>query len=430
MLKKEILGIYLGEHQIEYELLKRSFKGWERSTPPLFTKVPGKNDAERLRGLLAQISPKRSRIITIAIPRTKYYLRELKFPGLTPEEAENAVKISINVHSHIPPEKIYYDCFSYERNGISRVLLAYCKRPFIDSILEEIKNTGHQKSLFCISPCSLGTDILLRKLSEMSFPCISLQREEEKIVVNLHGPSFWEGSHFLNNLDVITAKYGENTPVIPLEKGLGDTLDQKLLLKGLPKFENSDILGIKKWTLGLSASILGTSSYPQISFKPGPRKRPLSLRIDTYQILLVGLITILFAFSGLRLFKLTKLGFTAKKNQEVITVLEKKYKPLKSKDEELQKIRALQGDLKAFLKERPNFLDVLKELAEKTPKNAWIKYLTLRDNKLRISAEGGYAVQTMEAWRKSRLFSQVKLASPVTKNRNGQERYTVELTLK
>ena len=141
-------------------------------------------------------------------------------------------------------------------------------------------------------------------------------------------------------------------------------------------------------------------------------------------------ITILLAFSGVRLLKLTRLGLAAKRNLEIISVLEKKYGPLKAKNEELQKIRTLKGDLEAFLKERPGLLDILRELAEKTPENAWIKYLTLRNNKLRISAEGGYAVQTMEAWRKSRLFSQVKLASSVTKDRNGQERYTVELNFK
>ena len=430
MFYKECLGIFLGEHTLEYFLLKKGINNWQQSKLSVYTEPTGKNCFERLGSFLSQITSKRGRRITILIPRSRYYLRELKFPGLSLEEAENAVRISVGVHAHLPIEDIVYDCYPFEKEGTSHVLLCYAKRSLIDGIIEQFQNTGHIKNLYCISPVGLGADLFLRLNPKLEFPLLSAHREESDIIINFHGKNCWQGSHSISSIkSIMPSQFYEASDIVLLTGLEATPLPNKRIvdpLKGL----NIEIFKTHPINLGVLASIVGTSSYPLISLKPGSRKKPFFYRIDAYQLAFIGLFIFMLIFTISSFLKLSKYSLEYKKNEQVISKLNKRYEPLKAKEEELKKIQAIKKDLNDFLHERPTLLEILKELAEKTPKDAWIKYMTVRNDKVRISAEGGYAVKTMEAWRKSRLFTNVKLASPVTKNRDGQERYTVELKLK
>jgi len=427
---KESLGIFLGEHTLEYFLLKKRLNKWQQGKLSIYSEPTGKSCFEKLNSLLSQIKPKRSRRVCVLIPKTRYYLRELKFPGLTLEEAENAVRISIGVHAHLSPEEIVYDCYPFKREGISHVILCYSKKSFIEAIIEQFQNTGHIKNLYCICPVGLGADLLLRFNKEITFPILSAHKEESDIIINFHGKSCWQGSHSINSIKNLTPAQFNKISDIALFAGLeASPLPNKRVIdpyKGL----NIEIFRKDTVDLGVLASIVGTSSYPLISLKPGLRKKPLVLRVDAYQLAFIGLLLFIFLFTAKSFLTLGKLGIEYKKNEQIISKLNKVYKPLKLKEEELKKIQSLKKDLNDFIHERPSLLDILKEIAEKTPKNAWVKSLSVRGSKIRISAEGGYAVETMEAWRKSKLFTEIKLVSPVTKNSDGQERYTVEFKIK
>jgi len=436
---KEITGIHIGENSLEYSNLKKELKGWIRSEPAIYSEISGRNGLERLESLLTNLKPKRTRRICISIPRSRYFLRELSFPGLSPEEAENSVRIAINIHSHLPRDEIYFDIWPMEKNGTTFILLAYARRTYIDPILDVVRRTGHRKSLYSISPSGLGADLFLRWSKHNNFPALSLQQEERDLTLNLHGNKEWEGSH------LIREESGTLNPSKALEflpdhfKDLGqvfqigdiDRTFKDLEIKDPCKHDETlkgfcTESGIDK---GLTACFLGLSAYPQISFQETERKKPLFLRIDPIQWTVAILAIILLLITGYRFIQLERLSSVADKNKEVVTRLEKEYLPLKKINDQIEKIRKLEQDLNDFLHERPPVLVILRELAQRTPLNAWIRSCTIRSGVVRVSAEGGSAVETMEEWRKSALFSEVKLVSPVTKNRQQQERYTVELKL-
>ena len=434
----ETVGIFLGEQQLSYAFLKREINRWVRQEGSIFGEISGRNSIERLGSLLGRLKPKRGRRLCIALPRSRYFLRDIKFKGLSLEEAEGAVRLSIGTYTHLPPEDIYFDCTAYERGGKTRVLIAYARRNFIDSIVEQVERTGHRKSLFCISPCSLGADLILRKGSSISFPCLSIHKEDGDKILNLHGRGIWQGCHPIKGngpgLEDVAARTGHDLrnsgPLWLL--GDGEVAGIPHVVTGDPCSDN----GIKpichggNLNPGVLAAALGTSSFPQVAFQEKPRKKPLYLRINTLQLALVGLFVLLVLFTGNRFFHLMEVSRQYNKNVSTIKELEERFAPLKAKMEKLQGLKSIEQDMLDFLNERPPLLDILKELAEKTPMDAWIRYFTLRGNVLKVSAEGGSAVKTMEAWRRSNLFSSVKLASPVTKDRQGRERYTVELRLR
>jgi len=95
----------------------------------------------------------------------------------------------------------------------------------------------------------------------------------------------------------------------------------------------------------------------------------------------------------------------------------------------LEQIENQLKDLGEFRVERPPELKVLKAVAELTPPQTWIKNFNLKKDRLKVTAEGGSAVKTMGKWRQSPLFLEVKLISPVTKDRQQRERFTVEMKL-
>ncbi len=436
MLSSEIVGIFLGEQGLSCAFLKRQFNKWIPWESPVFGEAGGRTSVERLGGLLSNLTPKKSRRLCIALPRSRYYLRDLNFKGLSPDEAESAVRLSIATHAHLPPDEIYYDCWAYQKAGSTRVLLAYAKRSFIDAIIEQVERAGHKKSLFVISPLGVGTDLLLRKGAEVSFPCASICREEEEDVVNLHGSSGWLGCHPVKSAGANVTEalerlgFGSDSPIVAFGTLSGEREGNRAWKNPCDDPGIAQFCGSSGWSPGLSAAFLGTSSFPQFSFQQRPRRKPLHHRINAFQLVLVGLAIILALYTGSKFLALKRVSSQYNRNLAVIKRLEARYRPLKSKLERLDKLRALEKDMLDFVRERPPLLEILKELAQRTPTDAWIKYFTLKNNVLKVSAEGGSAVSTMESWRKSRLFSSVKLASPVTKDRQGRERYTVELIIR
>ncbi len=434
----EIVGIFLGEQQLHYAFLKRELNKWSRIQAPFFSDMSGRTSVERLGSLLGQLKPQRGRRICIGLPRNRYYLRDLKFTGLSLEEAENAVRLSISSHVHLPLEEVYFDCWPYEKNGHSHVLVAYAKRGLIDSIFEQVERTGHKKSLYCISPSGLGSDILLRRGTDVSFPCLSLQEEDGQVVLNVHGRDSWQGCHVVKQDGKGLSDFLPRLGFLPGQTeafifgSLADgVLPSELELKN-PCTDSgiSSFCAQGDWNLGLSAAALGTSAFPQFAFQEKTRKKPLRLRINAIQMVLFAALALLVLVSGARFYHLMKVSRTYHRNEAAIKELETRFAPLRTKLEKLQALKGLEQDMLDFLHERPSLLEIFKELAEKTPTDAWIKYFTFKNNVLKVSAEGGSAVSTMEAWRKSPLFVSVKLASPVTKDRQGRERYTVELRVR
>ncbi len=440
MFLKEITGIYLGETTIEYSSLKRQFRAWRHSETPVYAEITGRSPMERLNNLLSGLKPRAGRKICISIPRSRYFIRELSFQGITAEEAENSAKIAIGIHSHLPKEDIYFDVWATESKGMARVLLVYARRTYIDQIIETVKRTGHRKSLGYICPSGLGTDLLLRYSTKTGFPALSIQEEDQQLVLNLHGEHAWEGSHAIKGkgdssdisraIELLPVKFKETKQFFRI----GDTgheMDGLTPRDPCSTFQSlADICNESGANKGLAACFPATVSYPQICFQDRPRKRPISLRINALQWAAVLFIVLLVAVSGIKLVKLYRISAEAAKAQKMALRLEKQYEPLLKTQEKIQKLRAIEQDMRDFLRERPPVLAILRELAERTPLDAWIRSCSIRGVIVRVSAEGGSAVATMEEWRKSPLFEEVKLASPVTKNRKQQERYTVELRLK
>jgi Tfp pilus assembly protein PilN len=115
--------------------------------------------------------------------------------------------------------------------------------------------------------------------------------------------------------------------------------------------------------------------------------------------------------------------------EQEVEELQQRLSPMLNIQKQLEKTENQLNDLGDFMTEQPSELKVLKALAELMPPETWIKSLNIEKDRLKVTAEGGSAVKTIGNWRQSPLFSEVKLISPVTKNRQQMERFAVEMKL-
>jgi hypothetical protein len=443
--EKEIVGIYLDEASIDVSCIKKHFGKWSCVELPYKFDDSGRFLVEQVKGLLQSIRPSRRRRICLAISRKNFFLRELSFPQLEPEEAINAVHMGIGLHIHLKPDEIYHDQWAFRRGGETVVLLAYIPRGFLDPILRTIRETGHGKSLGPVSPATLGLDILLRSSAEASLPCVSLGRQGEGWIASLHGIYGWEGSHPISisgeeDVSKGLQKLAQSLPspfsgiaMSPVYAvgGSGTAIsdlspkDPCNNLKDL-----ADICGQEgRVTWGLCAASLGLSSYPSISLREGVRRKPFRLRIKPYQFVAGGAVAAMILATGIQGLRYQKRVYSVHKIEQEVEELQVSLSPMLDTQKRLEQIDDRLKDLRDFRSEKPSELKVLKAIAELTPPQTWIKNFNIKNSKLKISAEGGSAVETMGKWRQSPFFSEVKLISPVTKDREGRERFTVEMKL-
>ena len=443
--EREIVGIYLDESRLDVFCLKRQLGKWSSVELPYKFDDTGRSLAEQVKGVLQAIRPSRRRRICLALPRKNLFLRELSFPQLEPDEAANAVRMGIGLHIHLKPDEIYHDQWAFKRGDETVVLLAYIPRSFLDPALRAVHETGHGKSLSHISPATLGLDILLRSSAEVSLPCVSLGWQRDGWIVSLHGAYGWEGSHSLSvsgeeDVSMGLQKLAQNLPsslsriaMAPVY-AVGDSpaaipdLSLKDPCNAIKDLSN--ICGQEgKVTWGLCAASLGLSSYPAISLQEGVRRKPLRLRVEPYQFVVGATAAAMILVTGFQGLHLQQSVHSVHKMEQEIDKLQESLSPMLDIQKQLEQIENQLKDLEDFKVEKPSELEVLKVVAELMPPETWIKSFNIKKGKLKVTAEGGSAVKTMGNWRQSLLFSEIKLISPVTKDRQQRERFTVEMKL-
>lgn len=443
--EREIVGIYLDESKLDVFCLKKQLGKWSSVELPYKFDDTGRSLAEQVKGLLQAIRPSRRRRICLAIPRKNLFLRELSFPQLELDEAANAVRMGIGLHVHLKPDEIYHDQWAFKRGDETVVLLAYIPKSFLDPVLRAVRETGHGKSLGPISPATLGLDILLRSSTEASLPCVSLGRQGDGWIVSLHGVYGWEGSHSVSisgeeDVSMGLQKLAQHLPspfsniAMPPVYAVG--CSDATILDISPKDpcnaikDLANICGQEgKVTWELCAASLGLSSYPSISFQEGIRRKPFRLRVKPYQFVVGAAAAAMILATGVQGLKFQKRVNSVHKIEQGVEELRERLSPMLDIQKQLEQIENQLKDLRDFRVEKPSELKVLKAVAELTPPQTWIKNFNIKKGKLKVTAEGGSAVKTMGNWRQSPLFSEVKLISPVTKDRHQRERFTVEMKL-
>jgi len=447
MTTMELMGIYITDEIHTARFASRFGNLSLLDNPNILSHSADKNPREQLRELMSGLKPSRMRSICLVIPRRWVFIREVSFANLTLNEAEAALRLSVDAHSHLSKDEIYFDCFAREQKDGSLAVLLYIPKTAIDPYIEILKETGHIKSLKYILTQDIALDAAIRLSQDaFSLPAASVSFTAEKdahsLLVTLHGKEGWEGSHLLNiettsqeqvinGLKWLAERLG--TPWRDFVEGaeLSVGLAPEILpsathvIQRIPLMQAAVGKGLNPFAI---CGALALSSYAQLSLY-GKRRRPLRVRIQPFYLITGATALACLLATGL-------LGASYWKNtqkldeiQKNITALENRVKPLRDTAQQAENAERAVATLNDFIGERPTMEAVLSELAALTPDESWIKNLDISGDKIRITAEGKSALDTMAAWRTGKNFTNVQQVSPVTKDANGVEFFTVEMTI-
>ncbi len=116
--------------------------------------------------------------------------------------------------------------------------------------------------------------------------------------------------------------------------------------------------------------------------------------------------------------------------RQQVTAMEREWKPIEELQTRITKFEQDQKTLAEFSGRNIPLLDLMNFLSEVTPEDTWLNYLSLRDNRLMLRGESKSAIKYLSELSKLEGFSDVRFASPVTRNpASDMERFNLQLQI-
>lgn len=440
-MRRNVLGIYIGDGHMEAAVLKWRLGGW---TPVTVKQIKIQGSLyEATRELVGRREHLKGARVVVGLPHSYLFMGEIAHPNLTPEESKAALELNLASYVHLEPKDIYFDISAYTRNGVTYSLLIYSEKRVVDPILTALNRAGFIKPPV-VAPAAVGLDMFVRKHWREALPCVSAAVQESNLLISLHGSGHWHGCHQVpvdkaaSDPETLEALMKRLPPPYDGMKGSLVALDHETK-RALPNQRFKVMPGIAKamrelgggesipWSI--CTALAGASCHPPIWLGTRLRERPLLQKIDKSHIaagaaaLALGAATV---FQGMQNYYLSnKLDAVERKT----SAIREKAAPLKKIAEEVKTLEKQHEELASFSGAYPSPLSVMMILARRLPTSAWIRNFDYRQERVRITVEGGQAVKVIEQLKGIPAFGGIRLASPVTKFQ-GKERYTLEITLK
>ena len=174
----------------------------------------------------------------------------------------------------------------------------------------------------------------------------------------------------------------------------------------------------------LAAEDPATPAFKDVPFKV-ERNLPLHLVFYLVPPLVLILLTLLIAFP-------------IKGQREQVAMKTKEFKKMKTELSRLEAQSKHKERLEAMIKALTTFraetgpkkIDILQELTERLPEDAWVSNLNIRGKKMTIRGQAASAIALINALEESPMFSHVHFISSVTKNRStGKEYFNIQMDL-
>jgi Tfp pilus assembly protein PilN len=139
----------------------------------------------------------------------------------------------------------------------------------------------------------------------------------------------------------------------------------------------------------------------------------------------------IFALYGLyQSHSTTNMAETSNRLKVQIHQLEARWKPIEALQTRIEKFQEDQKTLSQFNREDYQLLELLSFLTQLTPDDTWLNYLSVRQGQLILRGESRSAIKYLAELSKTEGLSDVKFASPVTRDPGTDlERFNVQLQL-
>jgi Tfp pilus assembly protein PilN len=439
MVIKELIGIYLEKDALHYCGAVRTISSWQLAIPGSPMDPSGVlhgSALAMLREFLLRLSPKRGRRIFLALPRNRFFIRDIQLPPVPIEDALASVQNMLPVTSHLPLEDIFHDIYLCRMpDGRVNAMVIYAFRKEIQPVLEIFREIGHEKSLAGLFPISLGIGAWL-SLQQYAMPMGMVLRQEDvdsELAVYLQSGCVysiaWQNTTHPGEtsarMESACAKFH-----LPADNFFG--LEHSDGVMGLPDPLQNKLpwLPSIRQNPGGAALAAGLSNQQRILLNGDEP------RINVFQLwkLFVPVVLVLSAILSVWT---VKLNHSIERESVLVSAmkvetqqLQQRVRPLEKTRDALKKAQSLSADIEDFIRLRPRLFSCFNEIAGLVPEGTWFSRSNFQGAELTLQGQSRDALKVMESLRTSTMFDQVKLVGSVSRNPAGTEQFSLTIHLK
>ena len=456
MIFQTSLGVDIGEHELCLACLKASSRDVQlmaHAVYPIEQGIHGEKKSttisERIKGFLREnrISPAS---VFLGIPRSKSILRYLELPIAVKENLRKTLGYELEKYVPFSPEDVYFDfqIISEDKSADRlQLLLVVVKKQALSTVLAVSEHLGFGISGIGLTATALADYFSWRSKKENTTVRSFIYAGQHHIELGLvkdgmliHSRDLSKNEGFIEvipralskmRLDFVKDDEPLDTILCGIEKD--DPLLERLSETNGIALHQADLSGEQipssdlMAAYGLALKGVRKTSMDINLLPPALRKRPSKLKFYALFGLLSLVLLGALAWGGGIFFQrqlaldrlddeIKKMGSQLKKMEQVET--------------EKKRIEDQINYLNTLRQGGPPVLDILKELSERIPKNAWVRRFDFSEKGIQLE---GYAISSSELiplLEASPMFGGVKFLSAINKDFSGKERFRIGLSLK
>jgi general secretion pathway protein L len=424
--------------RIEVLQANRRWRSWEIGPAEHFNVKPTESVFDRLQYLNFKPKGRKGSALLAIVPRTFYSVHREHYPLSMKDHLDEAISFDWQ-------ENIFYDSdITLHFFGTPVALKHHMSVP-IFSIQKEIYDKLNQAlngplfHIFAVVPSALSFDALLQAAGEDGEEIEMLGRSLDDDTLEVH--RFYQGAYLSSTVTDRSSQslqlFRENLKCIGNEAG-----EQSIRLICAPEeFRSAEKPGAAWANLGLPIKAQEISESFVATWVRHLLKQDAIHTFDAEILLkpwdipriaapLAALVLIFAIYGFYQAHSVESMTRTSKGLKAQINQLESRWKPIEELQTRIAKFREDQKTLSEFNREDYQLVELMSLLSQLTPEDTWLNYLSLRKGQLILRGESKSALKYLTELSKVDGLTDVKFASPVTRDPGtDEEKFNVQLQI-
>ena len=438
---KQLLAVYVEPRQIEVLKAHRQWRSWQIDSTEKYTTSEGETVFEYLQRLNLRPRTAKGTALILFLPRSYYSFHREHYPAAIADQLEETLAFDWQENAfHENARSLHFSGPPVPVDRHLSVPIFSLQRDVYEKFQQALGSSSFQT--FAVIPSALTYQSFFSSIitEESSLPLEILGRRID--------PHHLEIYRFYNGALLDSMMIGKNLDFAKLFReslhctgGNGEcqeTVHIHLLCSSNEATEDY----AREWTEeNLSLKVhnlrdLFVSHWVKFLLDKDQIQtfdEPLVLKPWEVPKFVWVLLVVIVAYAALafhQFHSLSTLQDETKALRKQNTQLETQWKPIEQLQTRIAKFQEDQKTLSEFNLEGYPLLEMLTLLTQITPDDTWLNYMSLRKGQLMLRGESKSAIKYLSELAKVEGFSDVRFASPVTRNpASDQERFNVQLQL-
>lgn len=460
MLFQSSLGIHIEEDRLGMVVLKSSFRGILLADQLSVSLAGFPSQEERMQALCSHIKTflEKNQVpssveIYMAIPRREVLSRMIELPSAARENLRETVGYEMEKFTPFAADAVYFDArvLQEEReDGQMRVFLMVVRKKAAEPYVDLMKKIGWGLSGMEILSSALVNYVAVEKdvpgvrermilFAGEGYLEGDLLQKNQLVFSKAVAPEGGGREAFMENTDAVISELRDKTPEgtpAPL-LCVGEPFDEGVLRELAEKW-HVRVEGVNAAAGGLlppslvpayGLALKGVRKVPlNVNFLPRELRKKAS-RTAYYALFILSFLVVLFTAAWLGSAVIHQKLLMDRLNGELESVT----KDVRRIERLHDKVKVLEGKvdfLNGIVSNRVQLLNIMKEITGILPETAWVQRFSLSSNTIEIEGYADTTSDLIPLLEASPRFRDAAFLSPITKGRDGKERFRIGLKIR